>query len=228
MARRSFLSRFGLGLTASGATLAQGAAGAQTLQTDGGGWRPAHHATDNWLDELPGKHRFVFDTTSPEGVRLALIFVNNYFTANQTGYGLKDNDLAVVIVVRHLSTPFAYNDAIWGKYGVAITQRTKFNDPTTNQPPKINIYNSTSGDPSQGGRGTTLNSLVARGVHLAVCQISTRTYSGTIATATGGKADAIYDEIVTNLVGRNAHIVPAGIVAVNRAQERGYSFVFAA
>jgi len=29
---------------------------------------------------------------------------------------------------------------------------------------------------------------------------------------------------VANLVG-NAHMVPAGIIAVNRAQERGYSFV---
>jgi hypothetical protein len=46
--------------------------------------------------------------------------------------------------------------------------------------------------------GTTVDSLVKRGVHA-------------------------YFELVSNLVG-NAHLVPAGIVAVNRAPERGYSF----
>jgi intracellular sulfur oxidation DsrE/DsrF family protein len=33
-------------------------------------------------------------------------------------------------------------------------------------------------------------------------------------------------EMAANLI-PNARLVPAGIVAVNRAQERGYSFVYA-
>jgi intracellular sulfur oxidation DsrE/DsrF family protein len=47
-----------------------------------------------------------------------------------------------------------------------------------------------------------------------------------IAQATGGQADSIFKELAANLV-PNARIVPAGIVAVNRAQERGYTFVYA-
>ncbi len=43
---------------------------------------------------------------------------------------------------------------------------------------------------------------------------------------TGGNTDTIYDELVVNIVG-NARMVPAGIVAVNRAQERGYTLVSA-
>lgn len=225
--RRSFLSRFGVGLTAGGAAFAGRAAGAQTTASDGGRWQAARHAGDNWLDGLPGTHRFIFDSTSPEAVNLALTFANNYFTANQSGYGLKDSDLAVVLVMRHAATPFAYNDAMWGKYGAAITQRTKYNDPATNQPPKVNIYNVKSADAGAGGR-RTLETLIARGVHLAVCQMSTRNYAGTIAMATGGKADAIFDELAANLVSSNAHLVPAGIVTVSRAQERGYSYVFCA
>jgi intracellular sulfur oxidation DsrE/DsrF family protein len=50
--------------------------------------------------------------------------------------------------------------------------------------------------------------------------------AGAIAQAISGSADAVYNEIVANLVG-NAHMVPAGIVAVNRAQERGYAFATA-
>ena len=43
----------------------------------------------------------------------------------------------------------------------------------------------------------------------------------------GGNADAIYRELTGHLLA-NAHMVPAGIVAVNRAQERGYTFSYVA
>jgi hypothetical protein len=142
---------------------------------------------------------------------------------NQNAYGFQDGDLAVVLVARHLSTLFAFNDTIWAKYGGTITQRTNFNDPKTKQPPTINLFNSTGHGGALPNRGTTLDSLLKRGLHLAVCQMSTRGNAGGIAAASGGTAEAIYNELVANLVSRNAHMVPAGIVAVNRAQERGYS-----
>jgi hypothetical protein len=222
-----FLSRFGLGLTAAGgATLGAGVSSAQTPPRQDARWQPARHAQDDWYDQIPGKHRFVFDSTSPEGTGLAINnFINNFFTANET-YGLKNEDLAVVLVMRHLATPFAYNQAMWEKYGTAITQRTKYNDPTTNEPPKVNIYNRPGAANERGSR--QLDGLIARGVHLAVCQVSTRAYAGAIAMATGAKQDAVFEELAANLVSStNARLVPAGILAVNRAQERGYTFSFA-
>ena len=63
-------------------------------------------------------------------------------------------------------------------------------------------------------------------MHLAVCQLATRAAAATIARQTGAKPDDVYQELASNLV-PNAHIVPAGIIAVNRAQERGYSFAYA-
>ena len=65
-----------------------------------------------------------------------------------------------------------------------------------------------------------------QGVQLAVCQVATRGIAGTIAEATGGNSDAIYNELVASILS-GARMVPAGTVAVNRAQERGYSFVSA-
>ena len=56
--------------------------------------------------------------------------------------------------------------------------------------------------------------------------MATRGIAGALADVAGGNADAIYNELVANIV-TNARMVPAGIVAVNRAQERGYSFVCA-
>jgi intracellular sulfur oxidation DsrE/DsrF family protein len=225
--RRSFLSRFGLGLTAGGVTLGSGVASAQAPATqDGKRFQPARYPQDEWYDQIRGKHRFVFDSTSPEAASLGLNFISNFFTASQAAYGLKDEDLAVIFVMRHSATPFAYNDAMWQKYGVAITSRTKYNDPTTNKPPTVNIYNTVREEGQQTGR--TVSALTARGVQLAVCQLSTRAYAGAIATATGQKQETVFEELKANLIGTtNARLVPAGILAVNRAQEHGYTFAFA-
>jgi intracellular sulfur oxidation DsrE/DsrF family protein len=123
---------------------------------------------------------------------------------------LQNGDLAVVLIARHFSTPYAYNDAIWNKYGVQISdfvQRGK-------EPSKTNAY------------GRQIATLTGRGAQLAVCQLATRAIAGMIARAVNSNVDDIYNEIAANLM-PNAHLVPAGIVAVNRAQERGYSLVHA-
>jgi len=224
VARRSFLTRLGAGVTIAGATLAGGDALAQAPASRAGNWQPTRHAQDDWMDQLPGKHRLVFDTTSADGIGAALLYANNFFVANQSGYGLADADAAVVIVVRHNSTPYAYNDVIWAKYGAQMAARTGLNDPGTKQPPTVNLFNTTAaGLPSLG---TTVDSLIKRGAHFAVCQMATRFLAGQLAQATGGNAAAVYNEIAANLVG-SAHLVAAGIVAVNRAQERGYAFATA-
>lgn len=210
-ARRAFLSRLGTGLTAAGVTvLADRPAAAQSAGP--AQWRPRLHAEDDWLDRIPGVHRLVFDTTTPEGFAEALTFATNYFTANRNGYGLQDADLAVVIVARHSSTAFAYADSMWAKHGTSLAQRARFVDPETKQPPTVNVHSA------------RLDGLIKRGMHLAVCQMATRNNAGIIAKAAGTDAESVYMELVANLVS-NAHMVPAGIVAVNRAQERGYSFV---
>jgi hypothetical protein len=222
LARRTFLSRLGIGLT-GGAALSAGVSSAAGQTGEARPWQPARHTPDDWFDQIPGRHRFVFDTISADGVSLALTFINNYLNASDSGYGLKDKDHAVVLILRHRSTPFAFNNAIWGKHGVAITQRTQYNDPTTNQPPKVNVF-AAPPDPSQRGR-RGLPDVIARGVHLAVCGVSARNYANTIAEAGGGTPDQVYNEIAANLL-QNGRIVPAGIIAVNRAQEHGYSLAY--
>ena len=216
VARRSFLTGMGTGVTLLGTAAAMlPAVTAEAQAVTGSGFQPARHTEDDWLDQVAGKHRCVFDTTTPEGANSAGLFAGNYYTANQNAYSLQNADLAVVIVLRHSSTPFAYNDGIWAKYGVPISQQAgNFVDPKTKQTPVTNVYRN------------SLEGLIRRGAHLAVCQMATRAYAGAIARATGGNTDAVYEELVGNLLG-NAHMVPAGIVAVNRAQERGYTFVHA-
>jgi len=217
--RRSFLSSLGASLGLQPPRLpAQSPAPAT--------WQPARHAEDDWLDRIPGKHRLVFDTTTAEGFGGALLYSNNFLDTNKNAYRLEYSDIALVIVVRHNSTPFAYNDAIWSKYGRVFAQRLNFNDPKTKQPPNVNLYNAPGSVSMLTSLGITLDSVTKRGAQLAVCRVATRNFAGAIAAATGSPAEKINEELIANIV-TNAQMVPAGIVAVSRAQERGYTFAYA-
>jgi intracellular sulfur oxidation DsrE/DsrF family protein len=175
-------------------------------------WEPARHDKDDWMDALPGKHRLVIDTTSVDGFRDGLLFASNFMLANRNDYGLQNQDLAVIVVARHLSTAYGYNNDIWAKYGASLGGQAPSADAQAKEPPKANP------------NAASLAALSDQGVQFAVCSMATRRLAGVIARAVGGNADAVNSELIANLVS-NGRMVSAGIIAVNRAQERGYSFV---
>ncbi len=222
--RRSFLSRLNARAASVAALAVGGIAMAQQKSPATTRFEPARHDKDDWLDELPGKHRLLFDTTAADGLGDALLFAGNFIRVNRTDYGLQSSELAVIIVVRHRSTAFAFNDAMWAKYSVPLAARARFEDPKTKVAPKANVFRSEDYGEMLNNRGATLDGVAKQGVQFAVCSIATRAIAGLVAAAVGGNAEAIFGELVANLVS-NARMVPAGIVAVNRAQERGYSLV---
>lgn len=218
--RRSFLTRFNTGL-ASLAALA-GVAAAQEKAAVASPWQPARHDEDNWLDNNTAKHRVLFDSINSDSAGEALSFASNYYQTNLNDYKVKNSELGVVIVLRHRSAVFGYNDTIWAKYGETMSNRAKLEDPKTKQAPKINMLNASGYGEQLTNRGVTLDRLGKQGAQFAVCRLSSRAIASAIATATGGKADEVLAEMIANLI-PNARLVPAGIVAVNRAQERGYT-----
>jgi intracellular sulfur oxidation DsrE/DsrF family protein len=210
MLRRSFLTQL---TELTGATAFVGASASQSPASSApaaSAFEPARHAQDDWFDELPGKHRVIFDTFMSEMFGEAVGFVDNYVSVNKDAYELGDKDIAVIVTVRHQTAPFAFNDAMWAKYGKQFSDRMKFVDPKTKQPPSANVFTS------------QLTRLGKSGVQLAVCRLTTRAYTRIIANAFGTKADDVFDELAANTVAPS-HFVPAGIVAVTRAQERGYA-----
>jgi hypothetical protein len=215
--RRTFLNRLTAGASAL-AGLALGRAAQAQTQTPGK-FEAARHDKDDWM-EMPGKHRFLHDTNKAEGVANALLWGNNYIRTSQAEYGLQPGDLAVIIVVRHRSVSFGYNDAIWAKYGAIISKQLNFEDPKTHEAAKTNIYN-TSEDGSPRG---TFESMAKAGAQIAVCATATRAMAGSVARATGADVEAVFKELSSNLV-KNGRLVPAGIVTVSHAIERGYTVV---
>jgi intracellular sulfur oxidation DsrE/DsrF family protein len=215
--RRRFLSGLSL-VTTAGIVSTANQAEAQTASA----WHPARHSQDDWLDQNNAKHRLVFDTTTPAGLSEALFFGPNFLAINNSEYGIPNSELAMVVIVRYQSVAFGYNDSIWAKYSAPIAARTKYQDPKTKSPAKLNVYNSQAY--SDVLMNPPIDSVTKLGVQLAVCNLATRNMSIAIAKAVDGVADTIYKELASNLV-HGARLVPAGIVAVNRAQERGYTLV---
>lgn len=170
------------------------------------------HPQDDWLDQAPEKHRVVFDTWLADRFAEAAAFAGNWIRINKDPYGLAESDLAVVIVVRHGTTPFAFNEAIWTKYGKIFAANMSTGDKVAHPNPTSNIH------------ASRLENLTKQGARLAACNLTTRAYTQMIAKETGAEADAIYKELTTNTIG-GAQFVPAGIVAVTRAQEHGYALV---
>ena len=173
------------------------------------GWQAARHTQDDWFDENSAKHRVIFDTWNPEHFPDAIQFAGNTFDTNRTDYDIPNDQMSVVIVCRHRTTPFAFNDAMWAKYGQSFSSMMEWRDDKTHEAPTVSPYK------------TGFTRLAAMGLQLAVCNRTTHAYANRAARDAGLKNDDVYNELKANTV-IPAHIVPAGVIAVTRAVERGY------
>ena len=199
MLRRAFLTRV------PAFSLLQSSAPARRAA----GWQAARHPQDDWFDENQAKHRVIFDTWNAEHFPDALQFSGNTFETNKTDYDIPNDQMAVVIVCRHRTTPFGFNDAMWAKYGKSFSAQMDWTDPKTHEAPAANPYTA------------RFKTLAGLGLQLAVCNRTTHAYANRAARDAGLKNEDVYNELKANTV-IPAHIVPAGVIAVTRAVERGY------
>ena len=220
--RRSLMLGVGSAVVAAG--LGSRSAEGQTS----GAFRPSRHPEDGWLDQRPGTHRVFIDAATANGAGEAILFANNLYTAHKAAYaGGGDGDFAMVVCLRHFATPFAYTDAVWAKYGKALSAMVSFTDPKTKEAPSTNLYNSPAYGLSLPTLGNTIDAVTKRGAYFAVCDTATHFLSAQLAgMMTGGSADAIYKDLSTSLI-PNSRLVSAGVMAVTRSQEHGYSLLYA-
>jgi hypothetical protein len=221
-ARRALLSRLGV----AAAALAVGGRAARAQAPAPTVFEPARHPQDEWMNALPGKHRTVIDCAAASAAGTGVFYANNIFIANRNGYQLADSDVAVIVVLRHEATVFAYNDTIWGKYSAPLGKMARITDPKTNQAPMVNPLGSPEFGSVMNSLGVTAPAIAKRGAHFAICDMATNRIAGVIASAVGSTQPVIYKELAANLL-PNGHLVAAGVVAINRAQEFGYSMLTA-
>jgi len=199
----------GFGAIAAAGALGPRSASAQAASPVSAPFTPTLHTEDSWMSAVPGQHRVVVDITSADGVPDGLRFAGNLLTAHKSGYGVDEADVAVIVCMRHGATPYGYADAVWSKYGKTF-------DAKTTPAPDANPYNS--------GSRMTVADLSKRGVRFMICGLASRGLAGRIA-GQGGDADAVLKEFSANLI-PNARLVPAGVIAVTHAQERGFALLY--
>jgi len=220
--RRGFLGRLAAGAAALGlgGLLSPAEAAASPSRSSRAG--STNPEFETWLNKITGKHKMIFDIPEPNdgfGFAWARVFLN---TTNET-YSTSDADNTVVIVLRHAGIPFAMESAMWAKY--KLGQTFKITDPATKGPairhPLIHLK---PGDVPIPGMG--VDELLAKGVLIGVCNIALTFYSMNMAKETGTPAETIKKDWVASLL-PGVVVVPSGVIAVNRSQEKGCAYCFA-
>ncbi len=220
--RRGFLGRLAAGAAALGLGGLISPAEAAASPSRGSRLVSTNPEFEAWLNKITGKHKMVFDVPDPNdgfGFAWARVFLN---TTNET-YGTSDADNTVVIVLRHSGIPFAMESTMWAKY--KFGQTFKITDPATKGPairhPLIHLK---PGDAPIPGMG--VDELLAKGVLIGVCNIALTFNSMTMAKETGTPAETIKKDWVANLL-PGVLVVPSGVIAINRSQEKGCAYCFA-
>ena len=175
-----------------------------------------------WLNKMTGKHKMLYDMPEPNsgfGFAWARIFLN---TTNET-YGTTDAENTVVIVLRHNAIPFGMKSDMWPKY--KLGEAFKINDAATNAAAARNQFAYVKpGD--LPFPGMAVDELVAKGVLFGICNMALTFYSAQMAKKTAMQAETIKKDWVANLL-PGVQVVPSGVIAINRAQEKGCAYCFA-
>lgn len=207
--RRSIITGLGVAVAGAGAATMMPAHAQRSR-----GFAPARHDLDAWMDDLPGQHRIFIDSASATGGTDAPRYAFNLFNSQNNAYDGSDSDLAMIVCFRHASTGYGYNNTIWEKYAEHFAGLMQIQGPTP------------TSNPVSGIGGFTVEALAARGTQFAICNAATQLITSQIANATGAAQDEIYAEITANAI-PNSRFVSAGVMALTRAQEYGYSLLAA-
>lgn len=221
--RRAVVTGIGVavvGLAAAASASAQLRSGRRSAS----GFRPERHALDAWLDEASGGHRIFVDSATAHGAANAMLYAHNLFRTHHSAYDAEESDLDIVVCFRHLSTPFGFNDGIWKKYGKKIQRWMQ--SPATKTAPMTNPLNAV-GESEAPAAVMTIDAIAARGAQYAICANATRSLAAQLAAGSGSSTNEIFEELTSNGVSKG-RFVPAGIITATRAQEYGYSLLYAA
>ncbi|HKS06184.1 MAG TPA: hypothetical protein VJR92_07700 [Gemmatimonadaceae bacterium] len=221
--RRTFLARLAAGAAAFGAAFAlpRDAEAQDAIQS---------HELDKWIDELKGQHKQVYDCVTKAHIG-EMMYASNFLRANTTDYGLTDAQLVSIISLRHEATPYGYNDAMWEKYKIGESLDVPARPTGGRGGRGATDSSATTTTPDSTARATRnpqmnmIRSLADRGAQFTVCGLATTRYAGEFARKVNRPSADVRAELVANLV-PNCRVVPAGVVVINRAQERGFSLLY--
>ena len=215
--RRGFLGTLGAAAAAGLAFLSP-----VKLQASGpakrGPLNAADPAFETWLNKMTGKHKMCFDAPEPNG-GMAVVWPRVWLNGNNENYGTKDAENTAVIILRHAAIPIAMKDELWAKYKFGEVFGIKEGDAAATR-------NNFAKQLPLPLPGTGLEPLLAAGAQVGVCNVALTVYSSVVAQKMGMDAAAVKAEWVAGLI-PGVQVVPSGVLAVARSQEKGCAYCFA-
>lgn len=212
--RRGFLGTMAAAAAAGLASLTPLRAEAETAPRSA-----ADPSFEAWLNRITGKqHKMVFDAPEVNG-GMPVVWPRVWLNTNNDNYGTTDAQNSAVVILRHASIPLAMVDALWAKYHLGEVFSLKDGD----APAMRNTFAKPLPLPLPG---TGVEELLAKGVMFGVCNVALTIYSGAVAQKMGLDAATVKAEWVAGLI-PGCQVVPSGVLAVSRTQEKGCNYCFA-
>lgn len=214
VARRGFLFRLSqatAALTALVANPARLAGATEPVAL----WGTADH--DAWIARLKGDHKVVIHVH--QHFMTALVDARTMLTNARESYSVPESQFSLAVATHGPAIQGLFRDDLWEKR--ALGAYYKVNDPKTAAPATRNIYlTPQDGEPPDAA----VSELMKRGVTFVVCNVALKNLAKRLS-ASGGNADAIYEELAAGLV-PGAFLVPDVFVSMQRAQKRGVAYIF--
>jgi intracellular sulfur oxidation DsrE/DsrF family protein len=181
---------------------------------------------DRWLDGLKGKHRQLFDMPAPNN-GIPQLHIRNFMATYKEAYGMAEKDVNAVGTLYGMSTPLGFSDEMWEKYKFGAPLNV--NDPATNAPLTRNMF----AHPKEGDNfafgffDSSIEALQAKGVVFILCNNALNFWVGRLSKAGMGTTDDIRADLLAHILPKVV-LVPGMVVAINKAQERGLSYMYLA
>jgi hypothetical protein len=183
----------------------------------------ASHWDLSWVRKIKGKYRAVFDIPDIEdgfGVWRAVLWRKQYSQV----FGVPEETLATVLVLRGDAAALALNQEFWGRYEAG--KRWKVNDPSTGQPTVRNPVFDRVGQwalPEQFS-GFTLDELLQGGAVVLACTLALRDCATLVAEKDKVTMEEADRRVRSMLIPRIV-LQPSGIFAAVMAQDNGCRYV---
>jgi intracellular sulfur oxidation DsrE/DsrF family protein len=225
--RRQFLGRMA-GAAAAGLTIA----GTRPVAAQNAG-------ADDWIKEVKGTHRCLFD--SPKHMNgFALLHILNYLNTYATAYKATPGQVGAVGtfygVGGQSSIPLAFNDAAWAKYELGAYTGLK---DASGKPYTRNVFNKpTASDHHLLMQAADLPKIAAlaevmpligienlqkMGTKFVICNNALGLWTLELEARGKGKAADIDKDLRASLL-PGVTVVPAMVIAIDKAQEAGIKY----
>ena len=228
--RRDFVGRLTTSAIALGVGAASTPAEAFAASPLPGESVAAQKWDNSWLEGIKGNHAQIFDMPAPNG-GFGLLHVQNYIDTYKNALGLSYPKVVAIVSLFGMTTPLAFNDAMWAKYKFGDV--LKVNDRTTKAVAIRNVFAAAGMAGAPLGADYTFEipgtssiaSLQARGARFILCNNALNFWSARIAAGSGGNATTIRNDLLANTLPKVV-LVPAMVIAFNQAQAAGASYMF--